>query len=310
MIKKIFHSIFLVCFVSCFFNSCQTYRLEKNLDPVSQEFISIVKYIMTSEEHKTFLTLPPGERETFIEEFWKRRDPDRETEKNEFKEAYLGRIDFANNSFGRGAAGHLTDRGMIYVVFGPPDSIYESRDYNIEGRYDREIWYYDYLFGKYHNVKIYFLDRLGAGRFELARIGPVFSLIQEAKYYYLEQSPKEKFFQYDIDLKKIEKKENKVELLIRVKVPYKNIWFSEVKGKMETTLSLNVKILDASGNNIWEHKQDYLLSFFEEEVEELFNNKHIIEITTTISKGKYSIHVGLTNTSGGEEEKRVKQLKI
>ena len=310
MIKKIFYSIFLVCFVSCFFNSCQTYRLEKNLDPVSQEFISIVRYIITSEEHKTFLTLPPGEREKFIEEFWKRRDPDRETERNEFKEAYLNRIDVASNSFGKGPAGYLTDKGMIYVVFGPPDSIYESRDYNIEGRYNREIWYYDYLFGKYHNVKIYFVDRLGAGRFELARIGPVFSLIQEAKFYYLEQSPKEKFFQYDIDLKTIEEKENKVELLIRIKVPYKNIWFSEVKGKMETTLSLNLKILDASGNKIWEHKQDYLLSFFEKEVEELFNNKHVIEITTTISKGKYSLHVGLTNTSGGEEEKRVKPFKI
>jgi GWxTD domain-containing protein len=265
---------------------------------------------MTSEEHKTFLKLAPGEREGFMEEFWKRRDPDPETEENEFKEAYLDRLEYASNSFGKGPGGYLTDRGMIYVVFGPPNSVYESRDYNINARYNREIWYYDYLFGKYHNVRIYFIDRLGAGRFELSRSGGVFSLLQEAKLYYLEPRPKKKFFLYDIDLKTIEEKDNKVELLIRIKVPYKNILFSEVKGKMETTLSVNVKILDDSGNNVWEHKQDYLLSFFEKDVEELSKNKHVIEITTTISKGKYSLHVGLTSTSGGEEEKRVKQLKI
>jgi GWxTD domain-containing protein len=284
--------------------------MEKNLDPESKDFITIAKYIMTSEEHKTFSSLPPGEREAFIEEFWKKRDPDPETERNEFKEAYLERIDYAINNFERAPADSLRDRGLIYVVFGPPDYIQQYEKFTTQARYDREVWSYRFLFDKYRDIRVYFVDRFGGGRFELARIGPIFSLIQEAKYYYLKQRPKKIFLQYDIDLKKIEKKENKVELLIRITVPYKNIWFSEVKGKMETTLSLNLKILDASGNNVWEHKQDYLLSFFEKDVEELFNSKHLMEITTTLSKGKYSLHVGLTNTAGGEEEKKVKPLKI
>jgi len=53
-------------------STCATKRLESRLDPVSEEFYSKVRYIMTSEESKIFIELPPSARAEFIEEFWKR----------------------------------------------------------------------------------------------------------------------------------------------------------------------------------------------------------------------------------------------
>jgi len=58
------------------FSSCITYKLEKALDPESKEFLSKARYIISKQERKIFLNLPPSEREAFIEEFWKKRDPD------------------------------------------------------------------------------------------------------------------------------------------------------------------------------------------------------------------------------------------
>jgi GWxTD domain-containing protein len=101
--------------------SCRLYQLERKLDPENAEFLSKVSYIITKEERKIFLELPDKEKEKFREEFWKRRDPDLETEENEFKTEYFKRLERAAEIFmGEGRPGWLTDRGRIYVLFGPP----------------------------------------------------------------------------------------------------------------------------------------------------------------------------------------------
>lgn len=322
MIKSILLTVFLMSLVLCFFDSCQGHRLEKQLDPESSEFITIVRYIITPEEYKNFINLPAyEERSKFIEDFWKRRDPDPETEENEFKITYLARINIAKRIFGRGPAGDLDDRGMIYVLFGPPTDVYRSRRFIRGGLRIQETWIYSVIMDKHRNVQIPFIDRFGSdsvvdgfgsGRFELARGAPVFSLIQEAKSYYLEPASKRKPFKYDVLIKERDKKGDNVELLIRIEVPYENIWFSKVEDKMEATLSLNLKILDDAKNKIWEHEQDYSLSIVEKKVEELLkvSKKYVIEIPTTLSKGKYSLHVNLTDKAGEEEEKKVLPLKI
>jgi GWxTD domain-containing protein len=308
--------------VLCFFDSCQGHRLEKQLDPESSEFITIVKYIITPEEYKEFINLPAYEdRSKFIEDFWKRRDPTPETEENEFKITYLARINIAKRIFGRGPGGDLDDRGMIYVLFGPPTDVYRSRRFIRGGLRIRETWIYTVIMDKHRNVQIPFVDRFGSdtvvdgfgsGNFELEMGAPVFSLIQEAKSYYLEPASKRKPFKYDVITKERDKKGDRVEIIIRIEVPYENIWFSKVEDKMEATLSLNLKILDAAKNKIWEHEQDYSLSIIEKKVEELLkvSKKHVIEVPTILSKGKYSLHVNLTDKAGGEEEKKVLPLKI
>ncbi len=83
-----------------------------------------VKYIITDEERSVFDKLQTdAERDAFIEQFWRRRDPDPSTAANEYKEEYYRRIAYANEHFTLGLAGWKTDRGMIYIKYGQPDDI-------------------------------------------------------------------------------------------------------------------------------------------------------------------------------------------
>jgi GWxTD domain-containing protein len=85
-------------------------------------------YIITAEEERLFRQLKSDEeREQFIEQFWLRRDPNPETEKNEFREEHYERIAYANQNFAvDGVPGWQTDRGIIYITYGKPDEIQQT----------------------------------------------------------------------------------------------------------------------------------------------------------------------------------------
>ena len=140
-----------------------------------------VTYIITDEERKAFKKLATDdERERFIEEFWRRRDPDPDTDENEFKEEYYERIAYANEHFSSGIPGWKTDRGRIWIMYGKPD---ELETHPMGGSYDRpsyegggststypfEIWFYRYLAGVGSGVEIEFVDPTGSGEYHIAR---------------------------------------------------------------------------------------------------------------------------------------------
>jgi GWxTD domain-containing protein len=140
-----------------------------------------VAYIITDEERKAFLKLQTDEeREQFIEAFWRRRDPDPDTEENEFKEEYYERIAYANEHFTSGIPGWKTDRGRIYIKFGKPDEIeshpmggpYQRPYYEGGGEtttYPFEIWFYRYIPGVGSGIEIEFVDPTGTGEYHIAR---------------------------------------------------------------------------------------------------------------------------------------------
>ncbi|HEV8204152.1 MAG TPA: GWxTD domain-containing protein, partial [Pyrinomonadaceae bacterium] len=140
-----------------------------------------VTYIITDEERKAFKKLATDdERERFIEEFWRRRDPDPDTDENEFKEEYYERIAYANEHFTSGIPGWKTDRGRIWIMYGKPD---ERETHPMGGAYDRpsyegggststypfEVWFYRYLAGVGSGVEIEFVDPTGSGEYRIAR---------------------------------------------------------------------------------------------------------------------------------------------
>ena len=140
-----------------------------------------VAYVITDEERKAFKKLATDEeRERFIEEFWRRRDPDPDTEENEFKEEYYERIAYANEHFASGIPGWKTDRGRIWIMYGKPD---ERETHPMGGQYDRpsyegggststypfEQWFYRYLPGVGSGVEIEFVDPTGSGEYRIAR---------------------------------------------------------------------------------------------------------------------------------------------
>jgi GWxTD domain-containing protein len=140
-----------------------------------------VTYVITDEERRAFKKLATDdERERFIEEFWRRRDPDPDTDENEFKEEYYERIAYANEHFASGIPGWKSDRGRIWIMYGKPD---ERETHPMGGSYDRpsyegggststypfEIWFYRYLAGVGSGVEIEFVDPTGSGEYRIAR---------------------------------------------------------------------------------------------------------------------------------------------
>src|SRR6266571_681811 len=140
-----------------------------------------VAYIITDEERKAFKKLQTDdERERFIEEFWRRRDPDPDTDENEYREEYYERIAYANEHYASGIPGWKTDRGRIYIMYGKPD---ETETHPSGGAYNRESyegggststypferWFYRYLPGVGSGIEIEFVDPTGSGEYRIAR---------------------------------------------------------------------------------------------------------------------------------------------
>jgi len=154
-------------------------RNKELLSPYRKWLNEDVAYIITDEERAAFKRLQTDEeREQFIEAFWQRRDPTPDTIENEFKEEHYRRIAYANEHFASGIPGWKTDRGRIYIVYGPPDEI---EDHSSGGFYERppeegggetstypfQQWRYRYIDGIGNNVVLEFVDPTMSGEFHL-----------------------------------------------------------------------------------------------------------------------------------------------
>ncbi|HLM83502.1 MAG TPA: GWxTD domain-containing protein [Terriglobales bacterium] len=138
-----------------------------------------VRWIITDQERSAFMQLSNDEeRDQFIEAFWQRRDPTPDTEENEFKEEHYRRIAYANEHFAAGIPGWKTDRGRMYIVFGPADEI---DSHPSGGTYQRpmeegggetstfpfETWRYRYIEGIGQEVIIEFVDSCMCGDYHM-----------------------------------------------------------------------------------------------------------------------------------------------
>jgi GWxTD domain-containing protein len=157
-------------------------RVGVTLDPESKDFYEFSRLIMSNQEKDIFFLLPDKEsRKEFIQDFWDKRDPDPETEENEFREEFYQRIEFANKRFIEGIPGWKTDRGRIYIYLGPPDKI-DQRPFINSPDVKGLIWwgYYRYRLG------IEFVDKTGDGRYSLSRqsgaAGGLLDVIEKAKF--------------------------------------------------------------------------------------------------------------------------------
>lgn len=157
-------------------------KSEDSVNKIYKKWVSEdVAYIITSEEKKAFNALATNEeRENFIANFWQRRDPNPDTEENEYKEEYFERIAYANEHYTSGIPGWKTDRGRIYIAWGKPDGIeshpsggsYDRPSYEGGGQtttYPFETWFYRHLDGIGDGIEIEFVDPTGTGEYRIAR---------------------------------------------------------------------------------------------------------------------------------------------
>ncbi|HEY6946001.1 MAG TPA: GWxTD domain-containing protein [Candidatus Acidoferrum sp.] len=155
-------------------------RTLKELDNAYKQWLTEdVTYIITPEERNAFLQLDTNEeREQFIEQFWLRRSSNPDLPDNDFKEEHYRRIAYANEHYASGIPGWKTDRGRMYIMWGPPDEI---ESHPTGGTYDRpmeegggststypwETWRWRYLEGIGENVILEFVDPSGSGEYHM-----------------------------------------------------------------------------------------------------------------------------------------------
>src|SRR5229473_2379626 len=147
--------------------------------PYKQWLNEDVVYIISPEERQAFLQLETNEeREQFIEQFWLRRSGNPDLPDNDFKEEHYRRIAYANEHFASGIPGWKTDRGRMYIMWGPAD---EVESHPTGGTYDRpmeegggstttypwETWRWRYLEGIGENIILEFVDPSGSGEYHL-----------------------------------------------------------------------------------------------------------------------------------------------
>jgi GWxTD domain-containing protein len=156
-------------------------KLTKELSDTEKGWLlEEVPDIITEPERRAFLELgTQEEREQFIEHtFWDSRKPDPESPINPVKEEHYRRLAFADEHFASGIAGRKTDRGRIYIIWGPPDEI---ESHPTGGTYDRpmsqgggssnaypwELWRYRHLEGIGENIEIEFVDTTNSGEYHM-----------------------------------------------------------------------------------------------------------------------------------------------
>jgi len=295
---------------------CRSNALRRTLAPGHAEFLSKVRYIITSSEEKIFLGLPAAQRDAFIAEFWKRRDPDPYSAENEFKDEYFGRLATAERLFlGEGKPGWLTDRGRIYILFGPPlDRIINPISDQLAEQCS-EIWYYG-------GFPVVFRDPNCLG--DLVLVTSDLSPIREYNLLYMHELSKAQ----DMAQRTYYRKREPLDFSGRVKleatapgrvggvisltIPYSGIWFEEPQvGSLLTTFEVGIELRDAAGASRWTYQEAFDVTARDEILEQEPDSSYTHDIpfelagnTTGWRREKLRFEVRLKNRTGGEEARK------
>lgn len=292
-------------------SACRSYNVTRKLPPARADFLAKVDYIINKEERKIFLELPDSARDDFIAQFWKRRDPTPDTERNEFKIEYEDRVAKATVMFhGEGRPGWQTDRGRIFILFGPPS---ERLTYPMDASgFCREVWYYG-------SFPVVFIDEHCSGYFVMRAIN--LEHLQELNiaqgYFQKTFNPEKKLFDYLVSMQKTRAEDGVYEGKVFVDIPYDTIWFNFKDGRLETAFEVHLEISDQSGTTAWEAQGTFPLSLAEKDLIENRKSRFRMEFPLLIDKDldrlknrKLRLDVSVKSTTEGEELKKAVAFQL
>lgn len=135
-------------------------------EPALQNYFEQIAYIATNEEKKVFKQLELKGKREFLFQFWQTRDPSPGTPENEFKNDYIQRLFKTKINFSvTETDGWKTDRGRIFLIYGPPDFL--DREPALPDRNAHEIWSYETLQGVQGQSIFVFIDLADNGKYRL-----------------------------------------------------------------------------------------------------------------------------------------------
>jgi GWxTD domain-containing protein len=283
----------------------------KELDPKSRDFVSKVRYTITSEERRAFLALAPEAREAFIEDFWKRRDPTPATPENEYRTDYYSRIERANRLFsGGGAPGWLQDRGRVYITLGPPDNrITYPRGVTFYGL-PTEIWWY----GMY---TILFIDEYWNGDYRIApESAAQIAVITQAQTNWnlpQERMPKPGEARTAGAIAGLEVKIEVADgetTRFSLTIPHKNIWLKSSGQNLQTTLEVTMKVAGAEGAEVWAFSKAFPIDIPQSRLKEVLNQDFTAEAVAPLKPGAYTLTVVVVNKTDGSKAALERKFEI
>jgi len=298
---------------------CAVYRMERDLLPVYATFLNDIRYLITTSERKAFLSTPDGGKDKYIEEFWRRRDPDPATPENELRTEYYARIAQANELFKSDTPkGWLSDRGRIYVLYGPPAERRSDNEIALQGMSGQrvEIW-------NYNGYEIVFRDETGGGTYRLVTInlGPIENL--SLARYGRPGSPGDKAafmagrilgtakptLDFSAEIRGTVRRDDRIEGLLRLEIPLPLIWFKSEAGRFQTTFDIVVKVRNPQKAVLWEKTTSAEAAYSEGEIRSGSGARHAIEIPILIEGAEIlaklasdpaTVVVRVTNRTGSE----------
>lgn len=321
--------------------------LKSPQDENSQKFLDFMRYIITPQEEKIFREMPPEDRHEFIADFWKRRDPDPETEKNEFRSQYYARLAVADKAFRAGIPGWLTDRGRIYILLGPPTDIIKkgmgeasrefsrtrrdlSSDLLQEGTITErptEIWVYnqypDYFTGP---LRLVFVDYESNGDYKLTTDVEVkpFSMMTYVqsdpnllKYQWIGEivdgespTPVLPLLDYSKSIGKLEKSgEGNYSVACAFDIPFRSIAFERKDTQFAYDLELAVEVRNAELKGTYAEKKELRDSLPLERLKSFIKDGRSLTETLTVplERGTNTIYFSLNDRT---QQKRLRKLDI
>ena len=133
-----------VLFLACLLPAAHAADRSKELPPRYRHWLNEeVNYIIDSNERREFLSLTTDvQRDSFIDAFWRIRNPDPSSAVNPYKEEHYKRLAYANERYGTIGRddGWRTDRGRIYIILGPPKQV--ATYLSARNVRPMEIWFY------------------------------------------------------------------------------------------------------------------------------------------------------------------------
>ncbi len=130
------------------------------LDERHRDFTADVAPIILPAELDLFLSLESAsDRDSFVDEFWRRRDHHSRSH-GRFKDVYYARLSLARKMFKQVGS----DRAKMFLLHGPPDDVLRSTCARVQ---PLEIWKYNQLGNLGTNVRLLFYKPRNAADFRL-----------------------------------------------------------------------------------------------------------------------------------------------
>ncbi len=255
---------------------CASRRLEARLKPPDADFLSKVRYIITADERKAFLATPDEGKAAFQDEFWKKRDPDPSTPGNDYKDQYLSRVAASDRMFhGEGRPGFMTDRGRIYVLFGPPMNRMTYTQSEANG-HCREVWYYGafpvvfedaYCEGHYVLIStdLYQLQEINKEQGRAIREGGP-------------RPPEAAAFDFEARVEPAAASPAGASGVVVVEVPYEALWMSFRGGRFATSVDVRLELRGAAGPALWSGGKTFALDLSREELDQTRGRSYRMEV--------------------------------